>query len=165
VQALHMEGSMRGVEFYLPSGRRAMIPKNLIFIATMNPEDRSVDEIDAAMERRWAKVALKPDANKLREFLVKNGAPSAMLGPVIDFFNSLQKHIAIGHAFFRMVKDPASLARVWNNQLRYVVWKAFRFDAETRQEIESLWGACEQECNAILPPEAGALGAEKGAAA
>jgi 5-methylcytosine-specific restriction protein B len=139
----YMEGSLRGIDFFLPSGRRVAIPKNLIFLATMNPEDRSVDEIDAAMDRRWAKIALKPDVNKLRDFLMANGAPAAMLGPVIDFFSGMQKHVQIGHAFFRTVKDPAGLGRLWENQLRYVVGKRFRFDADTLQEVEGLWNTCE----------------------
>jgi 5-methylcytosine-specific restriction protein B len=169
----YMEGSLRGIEFYLPSGRRARIPKNLIFLATMNPEDRSVDEIDAAMERRWAKVGLKPDVRKLRDFLTKNGAPAAMLEPVIDFFNNLQKHMEIGHAFFRTVKDPQSVARLWNNQLQYVVRKRFRFDADTQREIEGLWKVCEAgmkaaaigaESGASAQPEAGVIG-QPGAAA
>lgn len=54
----YMEGSLRGVSFSLPSGRRTDIPRNLVFLATMNPDDRSVDEIDAAMDRRWAKLVI-----------------------------------------------------------------------------------------------------------
>jgi 5-methylcytosine-specific restriction protein B len=157
----YMEGSLREIDFYLPSGRRVAIPKNLIFLATMNPEDRSVDEIDAAMERRWSKIALKPDVNKLRDFLKANGAPAAMLGPVTDFFNGLQRHLQIGHAFFRTVKDPAGLARLWENQLRYVIRKRFRFDADTLQQVEGLWTTCEAATKTadILPDKpAGAEG-------
>ena len=139
----YMEGSLRGIDFYLPSGRRVAIPKNLVFLATMNPEDRSVDEIDAAMERRWSKIALKPDVNKLRDFLKANGSPAAMLGPVIDFFTGLQTHLQSGHAFFRTVKDPAGLARLWETQLGYVIRKRFRFDADTLEQVESLWTTCE----------------------
>jgi 5-methylcytosine-specific restriction protein B len=55
----YMEGSMRDTPFYLPSGREVRIPRNLIFLATMNPDDRSVDEIDEAMDRRWSKGHLE----------------------------------------------------------------------------------------------------------
>ena len=146
----YMEGSLREKDFYLPSGRRVMIPKNLIFLATINPEDRSVNEIDAAMERRWAKIALKPDVLKLRDFLEQNGAPHMIFEPVIEFFNNLQKHIEIGHGFFRSVKDSASVARLWNNQLRYVIRKRFRFDVDTQREIEGLWTACEVAMKAVV---------------
>ncbi|WP_024583970.1 MULTISPECIES: AAA family ATPase [Bradyrhizobium] len=138
----YMEGSLRNRDFYLPSGRRVRIPRNLIFLATMNPEDRSVDEIDAAMDRRWAKVSLKPDANKLRDFLRDNKAPIALIKPTIDFFLGLQAHMELGHAFFRTIKDAEGLQRLWNNQISHLVRKRFRFDPEALQSIEVLWAAC-----------------------
>jgi 5-methylcytosine-specific restriction protein B len=101
------------------------------------------------MERRWAKIALKPDVKKLRDFLTVNRAPSFMFGPVIAFFNGLQKYLEIGHAFFRAVKDADSLSRLWENQLQYIIKKRFRFDTETQREIEALWATCEA---AIKPP-------------
>lgn len=138
----YMEGSLRGVEFRLPSGRKVSIPKNLVFLATMNPDDRSVDEIDAAMERRWAKIHLKPDVEKLRDFLTGNHIEGALLGAIVEFFVALQEHVEIGHAFFRTVKDPASLERLWERQLQYVVKKRFRFDPEAQAAIGGLWTAC-----------------------
>jgi 5-methylcytosine-specific restriction protein B len=125
----------------------------------MNPEDRSVDEIDAAMERRWAKVRLRPDVNKLRDFLTANGAPKGMMGPTIDLFIDLQKHMEIGHAFFRTVRDPAGLVRLWNSQLSHVCRKRFRFDAETMTAIDALWTTCDAAVKAI--PAAGAAAPEQ----
>ncbi|KPF89467.1 hypothetical protein IP81_16725, partial [Novosphingobium sp. AAP83] len=117
----YMERSLRGVEFFLPSGRQAIIPSKLLFIATMNPEDRSVDEIDAAMERRWAKITLEPDVTKLREFLAENQLPMKVIGAAAKFFVEIQKYMEIGHAFFRNVRDTESLQRLWNNQLRHIL--------------------------------------------
>jgi len=139
----YMEGSLRGTEFFLPSGRKAVIPKTLLFIATMNPEDRSVDEIDAAMERRWAKVTLQPSVDKLREFLTQNGLRPQDIGEIAKFFIEIQKHMEIGHAFFRSVKDRAGVIRLWKNQLSHIVHKRFRYDTETKREIDELWTACE----------------------
>lgn len=158
----YMEGSLRGVPFYLPSGRRAAVPANLIFLATMNPDDRSVDEIDAAMDRRWAKILIEPDAQKVADFLSQNGAPDAFRAPVLEFFAALQNHTKVGHAFFRTVKDEASLRRLWETQLRFMVQKRFRFDPDTVQEIEALWTACldalgaNAVADAEAPEEAGA---------
>ncbi len=148
----YMEGSLRGTEFFLPSGRKAVIPKKLLFIATMNPEDRSVDEIDAAMERRWAKVTLQPDVNKLRDFLNKNGLKPAEIGELSKFFIELQRHIEIGHAFFRSIKDSAGARRLWKNQLSHIVHKRFRYDVETKKEIDDLWATCEA---GLFPPDQG----------
>jgi len=153
----YMEGSLRGVPFYLPSGRKTTIPKNLIFLATMNPEDRSVDEIDAAMDRRWAKVSLEPDPNKVRDFLVENGVSEALRAPILQFFADLQSRLEIGHAFFRSVKGRESAVRLWDTQLKYVARKRFRFDADSLQEVEALWAQCMEAMDAAeitpVPPE------------
>lgn len=124
----YMDGSMRGVPFYLPSGRKVAIPKNLVFLATMNPDDRSVDEIDDAIDRRWGKLTLDPSADKVRDFLTANGVAGELIAPVIQFFQAIQKHMPVGHALFRRVKDAASLNRLWNTQLKYQMHKRFRFD-------------------------------------
>lgn len=139
----YMEGSLRGTEFFLPSGRKAVIPPKLLFLATMNPEDRSVDEIDAAMERRWAKVTLQPSVDKLREFLTENGLSGADVGEITKFFVALQRYVEIGHAFFRGVKDSDGAIRLWENQLSHIVHKRFRFDPETAKEVRDLWATCE----------------------
>jgi 5-methylcytosine-specific restriction protein B len=138
----YMEGSLREIEFRLPSGRKVSIPSNLILLATMNPEDRSVDEIDAAMDRRWAKVDLKPDAAKLRAFLELNGLQGEFIGPVLIFFSSVQEYIEIGHAFFRNVRDVSSLKRLWEHQLKHTVRKRFRFDPESLNAVLALWDEC-----------------------
>ena len=138
----YMEGSLRGKDFFLPSGRIVNIPKNLIFLATMNPEDRSVDEIDAAMERRWAKVRIRPDADKVRDFLIANGMDETVYGPIIEFFAAIQSHIELGHAFFRTIRNVDSLNRLWNTQLEFVVQKRFRFDASSLSEVEKIWATC-----------------------
>jgi len=153
----YMEGSYRGKDFFLPSGRVVNIPKNLIFIATMNPEDRSVDEIDAAMERRWAKIRLAPSVDKLRDFLTGNKMAGPAFGPILEFFNELQSHLELGHAFFRTVKDGASLQRLWDTQLDFAVRKRFRFDPETQKAVEGLWQICiNAVTTAEAPPQANA---------
>lgn len=136
----YMESSLRGKYFHLPSGRQAMIPSNLVFIATMNPEDRSVDEIDAAMDRRWGKIYLSPDPIVLESFLKKNGMQGSQRGAVVAFFKAVQKHYKLGHAFFRTTGDDVGLQRLWDNQLRFLFEKAFRYDPDTFKEIQAQWG-------------------------
>jgi 5-methylcytosine-specific restriction protein B len=149
----YMDGSMRGVPFYLPSGRKVVIPKNLVFLATMNPDDRSVDEIDDAMERRWGKLTIDPSADKVREFLLGNGAAGDFIAPVIQFFHAVQKRTPVGHALFRRVKDRPSLERLWANQLKYQMQKRFRFDPSGLAEIEALWTECKTSLDAAASPE------------
>lgn len=143
----YMEGTMRGVPFYLPSGRKVTMPSNLVFLATMNPDDRSVDEIDDAMDRRWGKITLEPEPDRVRDFLVANGAPPELIGPVIDFFVELQRRVPVGHAFFRNVKDMSSLERLWEMQLSHFMRKRFRFDPASLSEVEGLWNECKTALN------------------
>jgi len=135
----YMESSLRGQPFYLPSGRRVIIPSNLIFLATMNPEDRSVDEIDAAMDRRWGKVYLEPSPDILNKFLIANNMAGPSRGAVVDFFMWVQQHYHLGHAFFRTVRDRSSLGRLWKNQLKFLFDKSFRYDRDTLKEIQDSW--------------------------
>jgi len=141
----YMESSLRGVSFSLPSGRRAFIPPNLIFLATMNPEDRSVDDIDAAMDRRWGKVYLAPDVAVLRSFLTEGGMSPESMGQIADFFVWLQPHFKLGHAFFRTIRDNDSLKRLWNNQLQFTFGKAFKYDPETLKKISDRWAEMMQK--------------------
>jgi 5-methylcytosine-specific restriction protein B len=135
----YMEPTLRGQPFYLPSGRRRTIPANLVFLGTMNPEDRSVDEIDAAMDRRWGKVFLAPNPGVVRTFLEKNGVAKEQRAPVAEFLVWVQRHYALGHAYFRTVDGAGALDRLWRSQLHFLFGKAFRYDAETRGEIKSRW--------------------------
>jgi len=156
----YMDGPMRGIPFYLPSGRKLAIPKNLVFLATMNPDDRSVDEIDDAMDRRWGKLTLDPSADKVRDFLVSNGAEGAFIAPVIQLFHALQNRVPVGHALFRRVKDAASLNRLWSTQLKYQMQKRFRFDPAGLGEVEALWAECKSGVEAASQPPPPQPGAE-----
>ena len=135
----YMELTLRETKFFLPSGRSAEIPKNLVFLATMNPEDRSVEELDAAMDRRWGKVLLSPSPKMVATFLRANGLGDRVISEVTEFFVWIQEHYKLGHAFFRAVKDVDGLQRLWDNQLNFVFQKAFRYDDDTLQEIHNRW--------------------------
>ena len=74
----YIERSRRGDEFLLASGQTAVIPPNLVILATMNPLDRGVDEVDAAFERRFAKIAMDPDPAILVEFLDRAGVEETL---------------------------------------------------------------------------------------
>lgn len=133
----YMEKSLRGRRFFLPSGRATAIPKNLVFLATMNPEDRSVDDIDAAMDRRWAKVHLAPDREIVSQFLQANHVSDKTRGAILIFFVWIQKHYKLGHAFFKAVEDSASLSRLWEHQLLPLFQKNFRFSPDALADIAS----------------------------
>jgi 5-methylcytosine-specific restriction protein B len=145
----YMEKTKRDQFFHLASGRRISIPPNLVFLATMNPMDRGVDEVDAALERRFGKIAMDPSVVILEQILGNNGVDTTLTGRVLEFFKRLLKNrnaqSRIGHAYFQAVKDEAGLRRLWDNQLRFHFEKAFRLNEEGYREVERDW-------QRILPP-------------
>lgn len=126
----YIETSRRDQDFRLASLHEASIPPNLVILATMNPLDRGVDDVDAALERRFAKIAMDPDPALLNRILTENGVDDALRARIVTFFNFLQRnanpYTKVGHAYFRNVRDDASLRRLWNHQLRFHQEKAYQ---------------------------------------
>lgn len=133
----YMDAALRNKPFHIASGRKVKIPSNLIFLATMNPEDRSVDEMDAAMERRWAKIELKPSAAKVNEFLKNNGVEQPMRGAAVEFFQYIQERCVIGHAYFRKIRNRQSMSRLWNSQLLPLIKKQHRYETDLVDKLNA----------------------------
>ena len=121
----YVEKSKRDIPFTLASGHAAVVPSNLIILATMNPFDRGVDEVDAAFERRFARIAMDPDRNILQSFLDGNEVQDPLRREIVRLFEMMNSRArsnpqaAVGHTFFTDVRDVASFASVWNHQLGF----------------------------------------------
>jgi len=141
----YMEMTRREQPFRLASGTETAIPTNLIFLATMNLYDRGVDDVDAAMERRFGKIAMDPDVQALQEILRSNGASAELVERVATFFRRLQAHVLpacrIGHAYFMTVRDTGSLRRLWDSQLRFHFERALQLDPQGYSELARTWQA------------------------
>lgn len=133
----YMEPSRRDEAFLLASGREAVMPPNIVFIATMNSRDKSVLEIDDAFDRRLGKIEFPPDPAALERFLAANSVPEALARRVLAFFIWIQGKYPLGHTFFRRVKDEVGLRRLWETQLRFVLEKQFRYERATFDEIRA----------------------------
>lgn len=149
----YIEMTKRDMPFRLASGKSFSIPRNLVFLATMNPMDKGVDEVDAALERRFAKIAMNPNVGLLRQGLEKTELDVDLQERIIRFFNHAQNKkemYRIGHAYFYNVRDEASLRRLWENQLYFYFKKVFGLDEEGFQDIERHW----QRIFAVPPSDA-----------
>lgn len=139
----YVEQDKRGMEFSLASGRTESIPPNLFFIATMNVFDKGVDDIDAALERRFAHIRMGPDPDALRQILDEKGIDEDLKDGILEFFHFLQnqgnRRCKIGHAYFRTVQDEESLHRLWENQLSIVLDRAFRLNEEGFERAKTEW--------------------------
>ncbi|WP_280428047.1 McrB family protein [Nocardia brasiliensis] len=141
----YIERRKREQPFTIANGREVKIPMNLIIIATMNPFDRGVDEVDAAFERRFPKIAMDPDRDELDEILTENGMDETLKTRVLGWFSRINSHArkipaaAVGHAYFIGESDESTLRDLWNYQLKYVVQRAFRREENTRMDLETAW--------------------------
>lgn len=148
----YMERSLRGIEFRLPSGRAVKLPANLVFLATANLEDRSVDELDAAMERRWSKILLSPDIGRVAAFLAENGMIQRDVTAISNFFNAIQELIPLGHAYFRKVSSAAAMERLWTRQILPQLQSRHRYEPAQLAAAIAVWDACRDIISA--PPAA-----------
>ncbi|WP_405436961.1 AAA family ATPase [Streptomyces anulatus] len=141
----YVERSKRGMPFTLPSGEIGIVPPNIFIIATMNPLDRGVDEVDAAFERRFAKLSLLPDADLLTQRLIANEVEDGPRERIVGWFkriNGQAKSVpaaALGHAYLWDITDASTAREAWEYQLQYHVDRAFRYEAKWRDELASAW--------------------------
>ena len=137
----YLEKSKRGEKFYLASGRNTVVPPNLIVIATMNEWDRGVDDVDAAVERRFAHVRLDPSKDTLTTILTANKVEEHLSGRIVQFFETLQRDpnplVRLGHAYFHDVIDESGMHRLWHHQLRFMITRAFPLSDEGFKRIET----------------------------
>lgn len=139
----YIESSKRDMEFALASGTVMSIPKNLVILATMNPWDRGVDEVDIALERRFAHIDMPPDPTILQGLLSSGDFSAEQLMAITRFFEAIQRlpnrFFHIGHAYFARAKDRGSLIRLWDLQLKHHFLRACRSNANEFGHVETLW--------------------------
>lgn len=139
----YVEQSKRGQAFHIASGRKMSIPKNVVILATMNTFDRGVDEVDAAFDRRMAKIEMDPDPALAEQFLISGGMDPILRSKVLNFFRWLQhlpeKHAHLGHTFFMGVTSEADLERRWRFQLVHVLKKAYRLNDDGFKKVQDAW--------------------------
>lgn len=154
----YMEVDKRGLPCTMASGSVLVVPSNLIILATMNPWDKGVDEMDVALERRFAQIDMPPSVAALRKILEGNGAEAAFVERVAAFFDGVLKledeAVHLGHAYFNNCLDEASARRVWDYRLLPFFRKACRLDRDLLQRIRRMWLSVVPEPQQQVPPQA-----------
>ncbi len=139
----YMEVDKRGLPCLMASGSMHVVPSNLIILATMNPWDKGVDEMDVALERRFAQIDVPPSVPALRKILLSHGADGNFVDLVAAFFDGVLKiedeSVHLGHAYFNNCLDEASARRVWDYRLLPFFKKACRLDKDLLQRIRRMW--------------------------
>lgn len=139
----YLEVSKRNLPIRLSSGSSLVIPENLIILATMNPWDRGVDELDLAFERRFAKIEMGPSVEILKQLIDSSELGEHIKARLVQFFYITSSHknplCRIGHAYFENAKTESALRRLWDNQLRFHFSKILRHDEDEFKNMESAW--------------------------
>lgn len=136
----YIEADYRDVEFRLPySEKVTSIPHNVIIIATMNPYDKSVVDLDSAMERRFEIIELLPNPSILKGMLENNNVGGPKLGNLVKFFRIANEHAphGFGHTYFKDCKTDQDLVLLWNHKLRFIFEKMFRYNEDSYTEVKN----------------------------
>lgn len=134
----YIEHGWRDVPFTLRlSGRQISIPRNLILLATMNPHDRSITQLDMALLRRFDQVDIAPSRETAANFLLSAGFGAEGANIISAWFEELQGLLpfGIGHAFFKDVGDIGSLGIMWRYRLLPFCESILEFERERLQDV------------------------------
>ena len=136
----YIEVDYRGQEFSLSySGDKASIPRNLIIIATANPFDRSVTDLDDALLRRFWVIELQPDGIFLRNHLETLGVDGNVISRTMKMFQILNDTMpaGFGHTAFLKVRSLEDLASIWSGRIHLVLKRAFMHDRPTYESTSA----------------------------
>ena len=146
----YIEPDYREIKFRLPySEKEISIPQNVVIFATMNPYDKSVVDLDSAMERRFEVIELLPNVDILRSLLTASGINGEVLGKVIEFFNTANKSSphGFGHTYFKDVKEEIDFILLWNHKFKFIFEKMFRFKEDAYKEVRLSYISIISEAN------------------
>jgi 5-methylcytosine-specific restriction protein B len=130
----YLEPDYRGRRFTLSfSGRRFAFPRNLVVIATANPFDRSVTDLDDALLRRFWVIEIEPSAASLRKHLQDGNVDPSLINRTVRLFELLNETLptGFGHTNFLRVRNPEDLVAVWNGRIRLGLKRALLHDRQT----------------------------------
>jgi hypothetical protein len=142
----YLEGDHRNKEFSLAySMRKIFIPHNLIVIATANPYDRSVGELDDALIRRFTIREFPPDAEGLALRLIELGLQENLRVRIMQVFSLLNELLpnGFGHAHFWHLQSEADFLDLWKSRILFLIKRSFLFDeaglSRILREVEDLF--------------------------
>ena len=134
----YVELDYRDKEFTLAiSGKTATLPRNLVILATANPFDRSVTDLDDALLRRFIVIQMEPDRTFLEEYLKSKGVENRVLSRTLRLFEILKDAFpaGFGHTNFLNVQTIEDLAEVWTGRVHLGLQRTLFHD---RQKFEDL---------------------------
>jgi 5-methylcytosine-specific restriction enzyme B len=142
----YIEHGWRGERFSPRFGESTAVPRNLFVLATMNPHDRSITQLDMALLRRFDHIDIPPNPELLRQFVETAGMGQARAALVVEWFRELQRLLpfGLGHTFFIGVGDEGKLSLVWRYRILPFCQSILEFEqdrlADVARSFEALTG-------------------------
>lgn len=127
----YIETDHRGEEFDLAySGKPTFIPSNLVILATANPHDRSVGDLDDALVRRFTMREFPPDRTLLERRFDENAVQPSMSKRLLHAFYLINQQLGdtFGHAHFWNLRTETDFRDLWQSRLRFLIGRALQFD-------------------------------------
>jgi MoxR-like ATPase len=140
----YLELDYREREFTLAiSGKPMKLPRNLVVLATANPFDRSVTDLDDALLRRFIVIMMEPDKTFLEAHLKDAGVEDRVLKRTLHLFDILNDALpaGFGHTNFLKVRTIEDLAEVWTGRVQLGLQRSLFHE---RQRYEALQSDIEQ---------------------
>lgn len=136
----YLELDYREKEFTLAtSGRSTSLPHNLIVLATANPFDRSVTDLDDALLRRFTVIVMEPDKTFLEDYLKEHEVEPRVLTRTLRMFDLLNDAFpaGFGHTNFLTVRTIEDLADVWAGRVRLGLQRTLFHDRQRFDDLKT----------------------------
>ncbi|WP_432593002.1 McrB family protein [Stenotrophomonas maltophilia] len=148
----YIERSYRNVQFYLPfSGRKASIPENVVLLGTMNPQDRSVSLMDAAITRRFDRIELAP-SREIAELILSQASDfdDLKINLIGDWFDTAQRLVplGLGHSYFSGVNTIDGLRLMWRHRMLPAAEQSIEIGEGSLDDLRSSFEALIQRLEA-----------------
>jgi hypothetical protein len=126
------EDGENAMKIVLPySQNEFTIPSNIFIIGTMNTADKSIQQIDTALRRRFDFIEMMPNANLLKNIEKESIDLDKLLQAINERINILlDREHQIGHSEFINLKDLQELNRVFKNKIIPLLQEYFYNDYE-----------------------------------
>lgn len=144
----YLEVDHRNREFSLAySGKKTFVPSNLVMIATANPYDRSVGELDDALVRRFAMKEFGPDIDLLKLRWSGIGTAPELCSRLAHVFGLINQKLegGFGHSHFWNIRSEDDFRDLWQSRIQFLLRRALQFDDGALQSLID-------DVSAVFPP-------------
>jgi 5-methylcytosine-specific restriction enzyme B len=118
-----IEEAYRGEEnaITLRNGEKFFIPKETIFLMTMNTVDRSTEDVDDALLGRFSAVEFMPRVEDLNSMLTTHKIPEVTARNLREFYAAILEVYPLGHGYFAQFKENTEPLLYYITRIRPVL--------------------------------------------